>query len=536
MSWIITDVFLTNGPLLPTFNGTLPTVLIEPAAAALAISLACALLIFPESTSHLTLYGMHELAESMSITLSLTSQTLAQYPVDNSEALQGLKTSLIGGWTALEPAIAFLPFDLSFGYWNSQDITSLRTPLRQLLLHIVALLDFEILQCQSRNKFNNALFSEKEEKQFEEANEFGKHQVMQNLNLLATMRQPEVTRSVQQSYEALNSASDPLLKACQQAMKALLESLHENNSRPWFGKTSLDDIHAMRHRHEIALEGLKEQHGRYPQAANSALLDAHKHLFDESGFLLDTASSRPKLAGLFIGFNFEDRLVRLAEAIERPLAQVVLLEGERTSRRVWFPTSIRKFFAWVFGRTPTPVPQMTSTEFPEVDKATIEEVQVKLRGKSRPVKRRNRISAIILGFAHWLSNEEGVFAFRVVVASLAVSVVAVTTNTAGFFYREKGLWAVIMAQTGLLPHFSDFTFSLVMRLVGTVCGGALGMVGWYIGSGNGLGNPYGLAAVMAVYSPLLMWCRLYAPPQHMQTTIISGATVMLVIGYSYNDT
>ncbi|RYG85722.1 MAG: hypothetical protein EON58_22635, partial [Alphaproteobacteria bacterium] len=39
-AWIVTDVFLTIGPLLPSFQGTIPQVLIKPAAAALAISLA----------------------------------------------------------------------------------------------------------------------------------------------------------------------------------------------------------------------------------------------------------------------------------------------------------------------------------------------------------------------------------------------------------------------------------------------------------------------------------------------------------------
>ena len=44
-----------------------------------------------------------------------------------------------------------------------------------------------------------------------------------------------------------------------------------------------------------------------------------------------------------------------------------------------------------------------------------------------------------------------------------------------------------------------------------------------------------MAAVMAVISVIVMWLRLYAPPQHLPTAIIFGATVTLVIGYSYID-
>lgn len=58
----------------------------------------------------------------------------------------------------------------------------------------------------------------------------------------------------------------------------------------------------------------------------------------------------------------------------------------------------------------------------------------------------------------------------------------------------------------------------------------------YIGSGSGPGNPYGLGAVLAVYAVILMWVRLYAPPQLLQAVMIGGSTVILVIGYGYIDT
>jgi hypothetical protein len=58
----------------------------------------------------------------------------------------------------------------------------------------------------------------------------------------------------------------------------------------------------------------------------------------------------------------------------------------------------------------------------------------------------------------------------------------------------------------------------------------------YIGSGNGIGNPYGLGAVLAVSSVILMWFRLYTPPRLLQAVMIGGSTFTLVIGYSYTDT
>ena len=446
--------------------------------------------IFPESTSHLTLFGMHKLIVGMSGSIGLTKQSLVQYPMQDSDDMQALKAGLIRGWSTLEPALGFLPLDLSFGNWNAQDILSLHQPLRLVLVNTLSLLDYHINACNSRDTVNQLNFDAKEEESFEQKDKYGKHQVLQSLNLVSTIRHPDVQRSVLDSYHALSETSDSLMQAIQHAYAALADSIQQNNSRRWFGRLSPDDHQKMRQRHEVALESLREERLRFPAIASKALLDSHEHLFDEAGKFKDKTSSLPKLSGLFMGFNLEERIIRLAEALERPLAQVILLEAERTTCRVWFPVGVRKAFAWAFGREPTPaLNPPTSEDFPVLDETALEELHGKLKATARPVKKRNKTSAIILGFAHWISNDEGIYALRVLVATMAVAVVAVTGETAGFFYREKGLWAVIMAQTGLLLHFSDFTFGFIMRGLGTVAGGIVGMLGWYIGSANGPGNP-----------------------------------------------
>lgn len=73
-----------------------------------------------------------------------------------------------------------------------------------------------------------------------------------------------------------------------------------------------------------------------------------------------------------------------------------------------------------------------------------------------------------------------------------------------------------MAQLGLVPYASDFVSGLIIRGLGTVAGGIVGLVVWYMGSGLGSGNPYGLSAVMAVVIIIIMtWWRLFAPPEQM---------------------
>jgi hypothetical protein len=463
-AWIVTDVFLTIGPLLPSFQGTIPQVLIKPAAAAIAISLACSMLIFPESTSHMTLFGMHKLVTSMGASLDLTRSFLENYPdTSHMASMQGLRAGVLGGWAALEPAFGFLSFDLSFGYWSAQDIASLRGPIRRVMIGSMSLLAFEILQGRSREKKHT----------------YGRHQVMQSLNLIDALGEPEAVQSVSDSYQALSQASDPLLEACKNAFQAIAHSIHENNSRRWFGRMSAEQFAEMRQSHVDVLERLREEKSRFPDVANEALFASHQHLFDENGRFHGQSSERRKLGGMFFGFNFEDRLLILTSALERALEQTTLLEKERTKMRVWFPTGLRKFGAWAFGGSRAPaIGAPTVDDMPQADKATIEEVQQSFKRVHKPTRKRNKISSVILGSGHWLSNEEGIFALRVLVATLAAAIPAVCTTSAGFYYREKGLWALIMAQTGTASFSAEFNFAFTTRIFGTIAGGVLGMLGW----------------------------------------------------------
>ncbi|WKT51003.1 Brefeldin A sensitivity protein-related, domain of unknown function DUF2421 [Fusarium oxysporum f. sp. vasinfectum] len=151
-------------------------------------------------------------------------------------------------------------------------------------------------------------------------------------------------------------------------------------------------------------------------------------------------------------------------------------------------------------------------------------------------RRRSKSSLIFLALINFFTGVEGLHALRALVLTIALAVPAVIPSSAGFYYREKGLWALIMAQMALEPYMSDFTSGILIRTLGTVAGGILGLLCWYIGSGNGPGNPYGLAAIMAVAIIGMMWWRLFAPPQHMAAGIMLTSTMYMVMSYSWVDT
>jgi hypothetical protein len=120
---IMSDIFLTIGPLQSSFDGTLPVILIKPGAIGVGLGFVCSILFFPQSTSHAVLMAMEGLL------------SLAKYPVNctvsylkkDSEPLVlkdllGVKAKAIAAYSAMEPAIAFLPLEFSRNRWNADDV------------------------------------------------------------------------------------------------------------------------------------------------------------------------------------------------------------------------------------------------------------------------------------------------------------------------------------------------------------------------------------------------------------------------------
>jgi uncharacterized membrane protein YccC len=157
-------------------------------------------------------------------------------------------------------------------------------------------------------------------------------------------------------------------------------------------------------------------------------------------------------------------------------------------------------------------------------------------GIARGIKKRpgSKLGRAISSFYRFIVSPDSLYAIRMVVVSIAVVIPAVIPHTSGFFYRERGLWALIMAQTTMLAYMADFTYSVIARAIGTVVGGVLGLVAWYIGSGNGGGNAFGLAASIGVILVPIIYARVFLPRQFMMPVIMGAATFMLVVGYGYD--
>jgi hypothetical protein len=556
---IVSNIFLTIGPLLPSFQGTIPSVLIKPAATAIGIGMVCNFLFFPESTSHLVLETMLGVVAPMKGFLDACKLGFRDSSAKLDPAqLQRTKAGVIAGYKGLEASLGFLALDLSTGRWSTEDVQSLQQPLRQLVIMFLGLLQLQISHVDASAKkdqlakLDNAMHGGSMEKDIPE---IGRNHLMQVLGLRDRCKHPENEDLLERSMGALFASSGSLLDTCGEAIDAIMEALRTVNDRRWFKKPKVDECDRLRLKHVVVLKKLKEDQRQFAELTSQHLLDPHNHLFDDKGQLKTQGDSGAPVHGLMLGLIFEERILGVASALDIMLVQVVKLEQERTKTKMWLPTGLRNLVSWAFGKEATPGVTAVTVDG---DGADLEKTPTKSQGKKSKKKgkddekggaqeqldmlhfhggtKRSTFGKVLLAVIHWLGNTEGMYALRVLTVTIALGVPAVIPSSAGFFYREKGLWALIMAQTGLVTYTADFVYGFALRMVGTVVGGILGMVCWYIGAGSGPGNPYGMAAIMALAIVLLMWGRLFAPPALLQGVLLMASTLYLVVAYSWVDT
>ncbi|KAE8381563.1 hypothetical protein BDV26DRAFT_278752 [Aspergillus bertholletiae] len=544
---IIADLFLLFGPSLPSFTSSLPEVLIKPGAIGIGLGVACCLVFFPQSTSFVVLTQMGQLVRLGDIPLQCTRQVFAGESLDLQQ-LTATKGKIIGAFKAVQPPLAFLPLDFSRGRWGPDDIKALQEPLRQAILSTVSLMDFHIALLRTDQKLQeikplSEQGSDKNDLQEKRPHEVGRYQLKESADLLQALNSPEHGASRAHTREALRRSTTELLELCSETSELIVQCLHEVNSGRWFRRAaSQNRLHELVTRADSMLQTLQSTRSSCAMETTEALLDSHAELFDENGRLKSPKDLGPHaLRGMVLGMVVEERILSTAETLERLLAQVHRLMQARTKERIWVPSGLRYAFSWLANpHQKAPAEDLAANPATNPDDAEdqAKEVLRRLkvsRGYGRPI-RRNLLARALTGSYHWFTNPGGMYALRMVIVTIATAIPASIPHSAGFYYREKGIWALITAQTTLLVYMGDFTVSLVGRTIGTVVGGVLGMVAWYIGAGNGPGNAYGLAAITAAMTAILMWWRLFMPPILTMAAMMGGATFTLVVGFSYDDT
>lgn len=558
---IISDIFLTIAPLLPSFQGTIPQVLIKPAASATAVAIVCSTIIFPESTSHACLSGFESIMAPMRGFIEAFSLSFEHHPIEFDLAkLDETKSAVLGAYKGLEGGLGFLPLDISMGRWSAEDVSSLKQPLMQVLTAFLGLVQLQIGTTRgiNKNKKRKHVRDTLDEKKPLDVKDLPKHghlQLMQSLELSRRFPVDQESDLWSKSMRTLADSSRGILHATNDAIDATIAALHDVNSRRWMKRPSTAECDSLRRSHQVVLDRLAHERAAFAAKNTEHLLGHHLHLFNDEGKLrlVDDSKSNP-IRGLLLALVFEERILSAADALHNMLENIVQLETERTKTRFWPPSKLQSAVPWVFGSTPAPAgnsagaatSQSTISGNGTASKKKTDKNEKKVKGaeehsaehelqvlRVHSGRQRSAFSKFLVAAAEWLSSDEGAYALRILIVTIALTLPAVIKNSAGFFYRERGLWALIMAQTGMVLFSADFVMGLVQRVIGTVIGGAIGTACWYIGAGSGPGSPYGIAAIMAVVVISFMYCRLYAPPSVLQGILLGTASIYLVVGYSW---
>ncbi|ETS81358.1 hypothetical protein PFICI_06360 [Pestalotiopsis fici W106-1] len=554
-SMIIADIYITTAPLLPTFQGTIPKTLILPTAIAVGIGMVCNILIFPQSTSSIVVDSMSDILSPMPDFVRAFAHSLGNTARNfDTKQIERLQLKLAVAYKSADASAKFLPLDFSYIHWSPSDVGSLQKPLRGVLVAFGELVQLPISRERMRTK--KAAFEETvKDLMGEDATDFkfpvAHYQIAKVLALRETSRHPDIDRLIMETATILTSCATPLLETWSHGITVVIQALQGA-----FDKGPVKNLTA----HEETLQSLKNLAETFTADTSEKLLLPHAHLFDSDGNLKsEEEHDRRVLLSYMLGLLYQERIINISKALENLLQEIINLEKARERKRVWAPAQLGKLLSWASSKddatpgmpgNPNSTPPTAAATKPRQRSdasrslstsasptlagldgaARLEDMRVP---RHRP---RSMASKILLDIVNFFGNDAGVHAARTLILSIALAVPAVITTSSGFYYREKGLWALIMAQMAIVPYTSDFISGLILRLTATVAGGVIGLVCWYIGAGSGSGNPYGMAAVMAVAIVVLMYWRLFAPQEQLQAGIMLTSTLYLVVAYSWNDT
>ncbi|KAK7008046.1 hypothetical protein R3P38DRAFT_3211693 [Favolaschia claudopus] len=495
----------------------------------------------------------------------------------------------------LHAQIGLIDLEISVGRLGPSDLKRLALEVRAVGFRASRLLAFQaaVTNANAEDARADAALAAAEKRQSEqEARAEGffdpaAHGRFARRRAMVRKREAEHGHDLDRLVPILEEASAELRGAAEDGMKALREWFRGCNVGRWravwrgfgfgIGRTKAeerDEKERVERQERLvkARDVLAARLETWRKVGRVRLIEPFERFFDgETGRLKEGIGRRLEDPGmfavrsLFICFVFCDTLDAFAARVHRVLGIVAELDLRRPKPRLWWPPGFGKLGRRLLSPEPATVDQSplamgTSsdpTRFDDLDTSTTnvdggdsnagDEKKIQNDINATPDTRRNpdarppksalgRFSIALGGVLRFFRTPEGIFALRHAFLSLALWIPAVVRRTAWFYYAEKGLWALIMAQMGLATFAGDQLFGLATRLVGTALGLLNGMVVWYIAApGHGTGNPYAVVIVTTVFCAPFLFARIAAPPMQMMFWTMIGVTTVFVVGYSWLD-
>ncbi|KIY67696.1 hypothetical protein CYLTODRAFT_483276 [Cylindrobasidium torrendii FP15055 ss-10] len=530
---IALDIFCTIGPLIPYNRLSILESMAKSVAVYFGIALLVTIFVFPESMNHAILTSISAQFGRVREMIAIQDEVLAfgAEDIDSrkevGEKTRKARTVLIG--LLVMATSRFIHLEFSWGKWNGDDVLDILQPLLTLVTRISVLQSFEQVLCTSQHIFDTDQLPPDTNNEKADATDTYLIRQIQQLN-----KEVETEHRVrlQDILPVLDTATKALRTSCLAALDTTKRSIDHINENRYRRKRDLDNV--FRDAHDAAtadlrtaVRGFKEDKRLQLLAPFAALLDNQK-----------LASAMP-LRSLYISYVFSAGMLSVSEAALDLMVLVGDTMERRKNNRLWAPKGLRKIWKilrargdennGVLGEDVSPHP--TGEDVVDEDDNYRRDPDARA-----PKNLFQKLIHVFFMIYKWTRTAEFVFAVKYVVVTIALWIPCVVSATARFYYAEKCIWALIMAQTMINLYAADHIFNLLTRFVGTIVGCGLALAIWYLGNvGLRAGNPYGSAVVLAAFLPPIMFVRLYAPVKYLQGTVLGGATIALILGYSWID-
>ncbi|KAJ6554824.1 hypothetical protein B0H19DRAFT_1263119 [Mycena capillaripes] len=530
---IALDVFCAVGPLFPSKRYTLLNSMAISVGCYMAIVIVTTLLIFPETMSHAALDTVAGQLQRIAQLIQMQDAILGARPEELTRdgalirKLKALRAKVIGTQQQLTATSGFLSLEFTFGKWSGDDVRSLEAPFVTLITRVGCLLNFDRLigSTQAATATQAAALD----------NAPGP---MHDTYLFRQIGTRNATREAAHGVRPedilpiLNAATTELRVASAAALSAVRDTVELVNTTRW-GRARARETTCSQAL-EAASSQLRAALAAFETTGQSALLAPFLPVMQAAGPGPDAQADGP-LRALFVAYAFAANMLGIARGVLALVDVVSGLDKARIKSRLWAPTGLRSLWGLLVARG-----DKTDGAFGEDTSAPVPTVQESRDYRRDPDSRpptnaSQKVMHRIHKIYQWAGTAEAVFIFKYVFISIALWLPAVFQHSAHFYYVEKGIGALIMAQTTLNIYAADQIFNYATRLLGTPVGLAVGLLAWYAGNGKGNGNPYGSSVAVGVCIIPLLFVRIFAPERFLAGNILCCTTFALVVGYSWID-
>ncbi|KAK1223613.1 hypothetical protein PQX77_013510 [Marasmius sp. AFHP31] len=537
------DIFCTLGPLFPTPRFTILSSFLKAVGCYAGIAVVVTICVFPETMSHSYLSAICQQLDRVCNIVNLQGDILRSSPSDLGASdspiavkSKGLRSLLIGNQKQLESLAGFVSLEFSWGRWSSDDVKDILEPMLGLVTRTAGFSTF--LNLAERNAQNSARAEDLSPASTRTENSTSARG-SNDAYLLRHIQQSNI--AVEEQYNVrlvdilplLEQSTAALRRACVEGVECTRKNLENINKHRWNRNASLDE--SLAKELDVRIEHLRRELTTFKTSDRMMLLEPFKPLLSDEILSSSEGRSLP-LRNLFISYVFGSNLIAMSESTLTLMETVQRTMAKRGRNRLWAPKGLRKLGSFVRQRDGDDV-AVTGEDTSPAETFKMQDLKdyKKDPDSAPPTNVFQRTMNGVHSFYQWTKTAEAMFVFKYAIISVLLWLPAVFRRSANFYYVQKGLWALIMAQTTMNIFASDQIFNLVTRLMGTVVGLVLGLVAWYMGSGHGNGNPYGIATAVGLWNIPVVFLRIYAPPQYLSGILLAAATYALIVGYSWVD-